>query len=251
VTPTLHLILGPTGLGKTRIAVALAAGEGSCPVVALDRFQGCREIAIGSGRPSEGELAGTTRLYLSDGPLAAGPVSASAAANQLHIMLRSFLEDGVDALVMEGGSVSLLAHMAADTHWAAGWSLRIKVCAEASARRYEAQVAQRVEGMLGYGARPAGARTLLHELGDLWDDPQARKHASGVLGYQEAIDWCESHGLSPQDLTGRHGYLWRHELARSITVGHLAYARQQRRALAVALPALDDIAGAVGLCEVV
>lgn len=250
MTPTLDLILGATCLGRTRLGVALAAAAGThCPVVALDRIQCYTELAIGSGRPSQEVLGGRTRLYLDTRPLADGPISAAPAADRLTQLQRRLLEDDVTALVMEGGSISLLHALLARPDWCEGWTVRVTVCVERSASRYETDVATRVEQMLGYGTRPGEARTLQHELAALWDNPLARKHASDILGYQQAIDLCEIHGLSPKDLTGQHGLLWRYELAQLIRAGHLAYARQQRRALAAALPALEDIAERVELCE--
>ncbi|WP_257153888.1 isopentenyl transferase family protein [Streptomyces lunaelactis] len=152
-------------------------------------------------------------------------------------------------MVVEGGSISLLDVLLARPEWSNGWRVHVTVCVERSASRYDADVAARVERMLGYGTRPGEARTLQHELVALWDHPQARKHTAEVLGYQQAIDLCEIHGLPPQQLTGPAGPLWRGELAQLIHGAHLAYARQQRRALAAALPALNDIAERVELCE--
>lgn len=53
----------------------------------------------------------------------------------------------------------------------------------------------------------------------------------------------------PHELTGPHGHLWRYELNERVLHAHLAYARAQRHAIAAALPALDDLADGVELCE--
>jgi len=246
-TARLHLILGPTGIGKTRRAVA-AAIDSAGPVIALDRMQCHPEIGIGSGRPTADELAGTRRLYLQDRPLSHGPISAGPAVDRLVHMQRHLLGGGVTALVLEGGSISLLHELLGRTDWREGWKVSVTVCVEGSARRYEEGVTARVEEMVGYGG-PAGARTLQDELADLWDDPAARKQAYEVIGYKEAIDLCEQRSFLPQELTGPHGRLWRYELSRRIRDGHLTYSRQQRAALAEALPALHHLAQGVQLCE--
>jgi hypothetical protein len=244
--PGCHLILGPTGIGKTRRAVA-AAAEGGCPVIALDRIQCHPQIGIGSGRPAEDELAGTTRLYLDDRPLSDGPISAGPAIDRLVHAQRLLLGGGAGALVVEGGSISLIRELTGRSDWCEGWTVRVTVCVEGSARRYEEGVTARVEEMVGYGAGPA--RTVQDELADLWDDPLARKHAGEVIGYREAIDLCEQHSVLPQELTGPHGHLWRYELSSRIRDAHLAYSRQQRAVIAEALPALHDLTQGVQLCE--
>lgn len=248
-TRALYLVLGATGLSKTRLAVAIAAAEGPCPVISLDRIQCHQELAIGSGRPSKEELGSTTRLYLGDGPLSAGPIAAVPAIDRLIQLQRQLLDDGHGALVVEGGSISLLHELVARPQWRDGWRVRITVCVERSAIRYEADVATRVEQMLGYSTRPGEARTLQHELADLWDDPLARTHASEICGYREAIDLCESQNLSPHELAGPQGHLWRYDLAVRIRDSHLAYSRQQRQALAAALPTLHTLTDGVELCE--
>ena len=59
----LHIILGPTSVGKTSRSIVLAK-ESKSPVIVLDRVQIYQELATGSGRPLIDELEGTTRTYL-------------------------------------------------------------------------------------------------------------------------------------------------------------------------------------------
>ncbi|MFI1400777.1 isopentenyl transferase family protein [Streptomyces sp. NPDC020681] len=242
MTPTLDLILGPTGLDKTGLAHRLAAAAARpCPVVAWDRIQCYRELTIGSNRPVGEEVAGVRRLYLDTGRLADGPITAEPAVDRFIQLQGRFLEEGANALVVEGGSISLTHELLARTAWYVGWRVRVTVCVERSASRFESGIASRVERMLGYHARPGEARTLQQELVDLWDDPSARKHASDIVGYQQAINLCARHGIAPQDLAEPAGSLWRYELAEAVRDSHLDYARKQRRALAEALPALQEL----------
>jgi tRNA A37 N6-isopentenylltransferase MiaA len=241
MAPVLHLVLGSTGLGKTDVATALAAEHGNCAVISLDRFQGYPEIAIGSGRPAP-DASGPPRLYLYDGTFADGPMTASACAERFRVMTRAFRENEAEALVAEGGSISLVSHIAANPDCFDGWAVTVTVCTASSARQHEARIARRVATMLGAGQGTAGARTLLHELSELWDDPRARAHASEVVGYREAIDICQAERIPPRDLVSRR---WRHRLAHSITAGHHTYAGQQHRALTAVLPALTQLAHTV------
>ncbi|MGW1362970.1 isopentenyl transferase family protein [Streptomyces chartreusis] len=248
MNPRLHLILGPTGIGKTSRAVA-AAADRRCSVIALDRIQCHPELTIGSGRPLTGDLAGTTRLYLAKRPLTHGPIAAGPAVDSLVDMLRRLRRAGATTLILEGGSISILRELAQRTDWCEGWTLDVAACVEGSPRQYEATVAARVEQVVGYSTNCAVVRTLQDELADVWDDPPARKYSAEVIGYREAIELCEQHNLTPHELIGPRGHLWRYELNERVLDAHLAYARQQRQAIAAALPALDDLADGVELCE--
>lgn len=251
MTPTLDLVLGLTGLNKTVLAHRLAAAAPRpCPVVAWDRIQCYRELAIGSNRPVGERVVGVRRLYLDTGRLTDGPIEPEPAVDRFLQLQRRLLEEGANTLVVEGGSISLTRELLARTAWSAGWRIRVTLCVERSAARYEAGIAARVERMLGYHARPGEVRTLQQELAELWDDPRARKHADGVLGYRQAIELCELQGLTPHELAGPPGHLWRSELAEAVRDSHLDYARQQRRALAQARPALLELAGGrIEWCE--
>jgi tRNA A37 N6-isopentenylltransferase MiaA len=218
-------------------------------VIALDRIQCHYEVPVGSGRPSSAELAGTRRVYLDSRPVAAGAVAPRHAINRLIRLQQEFCIRGVTDLILEGGSLSLLHELETRSDWRSDASLRVTVCVERSAAAYEAAVAARVEKMLGYGASQP-ARTLQAELAGLWDDPVARKAASQIIGYSEAIALCEQHSIRAHDLAGPAGRVWRYDLAHRITAGHLAYAAQQRAALSKALPALESVAEEVTLCEI-
>jgi len=53
--PTLLVILGPTGVGKTKLSLSLAEYFG-CPIVSSDSRQFFRELKIGTAAPTEEEL---------------------------------------------------------------------------------------------------------------------------------------------------------------------------------------------------
>jgi tRNA dimethylallyltransferase len=53
--PTLLVLLGPTGVGKTKLSLSLAEYFG-CPIVSSDSRQFYRELKIGTAAPTEEEL---------------------------------------------------------------------------------------------------------------------------------------------------------------------------------------------------
>ena len=50
-------ILGPTGCGKSSVAVALAEHLGNAEIVSADAYQVYRELPILTAAPSAGEMA--------------------------------------------------------------------------------------------------------------------------------------------------------------------------------------------------
>ncbi|MDX3075811.1 isopentenyl transferase family protein [Streptomyces sp. MI02-7b] len=243
----LHLVIGITGAGKTARAVALAHRHHS-PVLALDRVQCHTQLAIGSGRPTMGELQGTQRIYPIQRPVRSGPVTAAEAVDHLVHQRKSLNDAGVSTLVLEGGSISILHELAARHDWSDGATVHVECWLEASVTGHATRTADRVERMLGYGTPPAD-RTLVDELTDLWPDPEARRHLCEVIGYRELIDLCACEGLDPGQLRGQTARLRRAAFAGAVTDAHLDYAHQQRLTLAAALPTLADRSFEVTLCE--
>ena len=98
---TLHIILGPTGVGKTDYALALARRVGS-PVVSCDSRQVFREMRIGTARPSDAQLAEVPHYFIADRsvtePFTAGQFEVEALA-----LLDRLFQDH-ETVVMAGGS---------------------------------------------------------------------------------------------------------------------------------------------------
>ncbi|MFM2291765.1 MAG: hypothetical protein RIS29_1578 [Bacteroidota bacterium] len=61
--PTLLVLLGPTGVGKTNISMRLA-GEFACPIVSSDSRQFYRELKIGTAAPTEEQLAQVKHYFI-------------------------------------------------------------------------------------------------------------------------------------------------------------------------------------------
>jgi len=61
--PTLLVILGPTGVGKTNISLRLAE-RFACPIVSSDSRQFYRELKIGTAAPTEDQLNRATHFFI-------------------------------------------------------------------------------------------------------------------------------------------------------------------------------------------
>lgn len=61
--PTLIVVLGPTGVGKTNISLSLAEHFG-CPIVSSDSRQFYRELKIGTAAPTEEQLERVAHYFI-------------------------------------------------------------------------------------------------------------------------------------------------------------------------------------------
>jgi len=61
--PTLLVMLGPTGVGKTNISLLMAEHLG-CPIVSSDSRQFYRELKIGTAAPTEGQLGRVKHYFI-------------------------------------------------------------------------------------------------------------------------------------------------------------------------------------------
>lgn len=99
--PTLHIILGPTAVGKTDYAIAEALHVGS-PVVSCDSRQFYRELRIGVARPTEAQLAQVPHFFIADRSVTE-PCSAGGYELEALALLERLFRDH-DTVVMAGGS---------------------------------------------------------------------------------------------------------------------------------------------------
>lgn len=99
--PTLHIILGPTAVGKTDYAIAEALRVGS-PVVSCDSRQFYRELCIGVARPSPAQLAAVPHYFIADRSVTEPCSAGGFEVEALALLERLFREH--DTVVMAGGS---------------------------------------------------------------------------------------------------------------------------------------------------
>ncbi len=105
--PHLIVVAGPTAAGKTGLAVALARQLGT-EIINADSRQFYREMAIGTARPTAGELAAVPHHFIADRslrePLNAGEF-ARLAREKLHTLFeqhRYVIVSGGSNLFVEG-----------------------------------------------------------------------------------------------------------------------------------------------------
>ncbi|GAB4207692.1 MAG: (dimethylallyl)adenosine tRNA methylthiotransferase [Roseiflexaceae bacterium] len=212
----IHLILGPTGVGKTAHATRLAHSLME-PVIVLDRIQAYPELSVGSGRPGASEYAGTERLYLADRRVAQGDFLVRDALDALHTLLRRN-----SRVIVEGGSISLLNALFA-TSWFQRASVSYDVLGLPDLASYQERVKRRIGAMLDEG--------MLAELQHAWSQgAQARAFVQTVIGYDVLLDVCCEHMLSPAGLAEalRCDAGLRSRTIRRIFQRHLRYAIHQQ-----------------------
>ncbi len=220
----MHLIIGPTGIGKTSRSIALAKQTGA-PVIALDRIQVYRDLATGSGRPLHHELQGTTRVYLDDHQVADGEVTTAEAYDLLlrHLNVLSLRHRFV---IIEGGSISLCTHLFHSGTFDA-YAVTLEWLTIRDYLAYRAQLRGRILQMLH---AQLGQASMVEELGNVWQQPQQRAFVQTVVGYDAIVAWCHRVGVAPDTAPSLcANAAVRAELADTILDAHLRYAEWQQQ----------------------
>ena len=99
---TLVLIVGPTGVGKTELALRVAERYG-CPIVSCDSRQVYREIPIGTAAPTAEEQARVKHYFVGDRSIDEDYNAGQYERDALQLLERLFAEHEV--VVMTGGSM--------------------------------------------------------------------------------------------------------------------------------------------------
>ena len=101
--PTLKIILGPTAVGKTDYAIALAREAGS-PVVSCDSRQLFREMRIGTAVPTAEQLARVPHYFIGNLSVTDNYTAGMYEADAIRLIGRLF-DEGHETLVVTGGSM--------------------------------------------------------------------------------------------------------------------------------------------------
>lgn len=99
---TVVLILGPTGVGKTELALRLAERL-QCPIISCDSRQIYRELPIGTAAPTPEQLARVRHYMVGTHSLDQDYSAGRFERDALALLDRLFLAH--DAVVMTGGSM--------------------------------------------------------------------------------------------------------------------------------------------------
>lgn len=100
--PTLVVILGPTGVGKTELSLKLAEEYG-CPIVSADSRQIYRDLPIGTAAPTAEEQARVKHYFIACKDLT-DTYSAGQYARDCHILLQQLFQNH-ERVMMVGGSM--------------------------------------------------------------------------------------------------------------------------------------------------
>ena len=98
---TLIVVVGPTGSGKTALAVTLARHY-SAPIISTDSRQVFRGLAIGTAQPTAEELAAATHYFIADREVEDDFNCGRYEVEALELLDRLFAEG--DYVVAVGGS---------------------------------------------------------------------------------------------------------------------------------------------------
>ena len=102
--PTLIVLVGPTGVGKTALSIRLAQYFG-CSIISADSRQIFREIPIGTAAPSGEEQAAVPHYFVGTRSVAE-PYSAAAFESEVLELLPQLFDESPSATVLlSGGSM--------------------------------------------------------------------------------------------------------------------------------------------------
>ncbi|BAB77744.1 isopentenyl transferase family protein [Anabaena sp. FACHB-709] len=221
----LHIILGPTSVGKTDRSVVLAK-QTKAPVIVLDRIQIYQEIATGSGRPLIDELEGTTRIYLEERQLADGNLNTLESLS-LALQHIDRLSSQHKLLILEGGSISLCTAL-----WKSrileNYQTTIEYVKVENEELYQSRLWRRMQNaLISNPRRPS----LIEELSRVWQDPHKLALVRTVVGYDVLIHWCQKYGLSPDQMwksfQDNSFYI---NLMQEMFLAYMQYSQNQRQA---------------------
>ena len=100
--PTLVVLLGPTGVGKTALGVQLASKLG-CSILSADSRQIYRELPIGTAAPTPEERVAVPHYFVGTHSVTEGYSAASYEVDVLHLLEKLFSNHPIQLL--SGGSM--------------------------------------------------------------------------------------------------------------------------------------------------
>lgn len=213
-----HYIIGPTGIGKTKHAHALAS-QRDLPVVTFDRCQVFPDLAVGTARPSQAEVGDVERHFLGgDRLVEQGELTSTQAWNKYIVLIDDLQCVGHREVIVEGGSISLCQRlMETDPEH----DIDLTFLPITNMDDYNERVHHRIRGMLF----PAAGRSIWDEVQQFWGSPRDLATLKTIIGYDLIIKFCEDTGLEPRDAAGEFGLASR--LIDDLHDAHLEYAGKQ------------------------
>jgi tRNA A37 N6-isopentenylltransferase MiaA len=177
-----HLLAGPTGVGKTEAAMDLAA-TWDAPVVVADRIQCYLDLPVTSAR-----CADVGRHHLGDRMAQDGDYAVDDAFPALLRVLGA-LTGRHPRVVVEGGSISLLRRF---SECRGRFRLSATVLHVPDDQAYLRRLRDRAQRMLRDG--------MLDELAKAWQHGPQRPFVASINGPEAVVKWCQDNAFAPADL---------------------------------------------------
>ncbi len=177
-----HLLAGPTGVGKTEAAMDLAA-HWDAPVVVADRIQCYLDLPVTSAR-----CVDAGRHHLGDRTVQDADYPVDEAFPVLLRVLGTLTAQH-PRVVVEGGSLSLLQRLSAGR---LPFRFSAKVLPVPDDRAYLRRLRDRAQRMLRDG--------MLDELAKAWQHGAQRSFVASVNGPEPVVKWCQDNDFEPMDL---------------------------------------------------
>lgn len=207
-----HLVVGPTGAGKTDVAMNIADVH-HAPIVVADRIQCYLDLPVTSAR-----LDGVPhRHHLADRTVQDGDYPTREAAYALVRKVEA-LSRTHEHVVVEGGSISLL-HRFADCRGRFPFRLTATVLPLKDERVHLDRLRTRAARMIADG--------MLDEITKAWQHREQRAFVSSVNGPEAVLQWCTRSHIDPESLPGI-GYGEIAELTELIALVHHEHSLEQR-----------------------
>ena len=102
--PTLIVLVGPTGVGKTALSIRLAQYFG-CSILSADSRQIFREIPIGTAAPSDEERAAVPHYFVGTRSVTEPYSAATFESEVLELLPQVFAERSSSTALLSGGSM--------------------------------------------------------------------------------------------------------------------------------------------------
>ncbi|MDT0323589.1 isopentenyl transferase family protein [Streptomyces millisiae] len=231
----IHIIAGPTGVGKSTAATELARVTGA-PIVVADRIQCFTDLATTSARAGD-EEAGVQRVRLAERTVADGDFTAADALDSLIGTLRE-LGERHPLLIVEGGSISLLWDFA-ELLPELGFRATARLMHIGDRQEYVARLTRRARRML----IPEGSGTsTLEELAIAWKNVDQRPFVASVNGFGAILEWCATHSVAVESLASAAlSEEQVDELARLIAIRHAEHGVLQDRIFSMVFDAFEPL----------
>lgn len=101
--PRLIVVVGPTGVGKSALAVELAVRMGGLSILSCDSRQFYSQMSIGTAVPTDDELALARHYFIHDRSLEQ-PLDAGSFEREALSLLNQLYSGGESDVIMVGGS---------------------------------------------------------------------------------------------------------------------------------------------------